>query len=80
MGKAGEDVNIPKPAQTSKKKIAVIGAGPAGISAAWHLTFKGYAVTLLDTSDTIGGKISSLIPDSRIPKKPLKLNLTGLKK
>ena len=80
LGKAGEDVNIPKPAQTSKKKIAVIGAGPAGISAAWHLTFKGYAVTLLDTSDTIGGKISSLIPDSRIPKKTLKAELDRVKK
>ena len=79
LGKAGESVNVPKPVQKNNKKIAVIGAGPAGISAAWHLTLKGYSATLLDTGDTIGGKISSLIPDSRIPKKTLEAELDRVK-
>ena len=52
----------------SKKKIAVIGAGPGGISAAWQLTLKGHTATLFDTGDAIGGKIASVIPGSRIPK------------
>jgi NADPH-dependent glutamate synthase beta subunit-like oxidoreductase/glutamate synthase domain-containing protein 3/ferredoxin len=80
LGKAGESVELPKPAQKSKKRIAVIGAGPGGISAAWHLTLKGHLVTLFDSSDTIGGKIASLIPDSRIPQETLEAELDRVKK
>ncbi|MCD4719736.1 MAG: FAD-dependent oxidoreductase [Desulfobacula sp.] len=80
LGKAGENVKLPKPAKKSKKKIAVIGAGPGGISAAWHLTLKGHTAVLFDTSDTIGGKISSLIPGSRVPKETLEAELKRVKK
>jgi NADPH-dependent glutamate synthase beta subunit-like oxidoreductase/glutamate synthase domain-containing protein 3/NAD-dependent dihydropyrimidine dehydrogenase PreA subunit len=80
LGKAGENVKLPKPAKKSKKKIAVIGAGPGGISAAWHLTLKGHTTALFDTGDTIGGKISSLIPGSRIPKKTFETELKRVKK
>ena len=80
LGKAGENVKLPKPAKKSKKKIAVIGAGPGGISAAWHLTLKGHTATLFDAGDTIGGKISSLIPGSRIPKETLEEELERVKK
>jgi NADPH-dependent glutamate synthase beta subunit-like oxidoreductase/glutamate synthase domain-containing protein 3/Pyruvate/2-oxoacid:ferredoxin oxidoreductase delta subunit len=85
LGKAGQNVKLPKPAmseskQKNDKKIAVIGTGPAGISAAWHLTLKGYSASLFDTGDVIGGKISSLIPDSRIPRETLKTELDRVKK
>ncbi len=80
LGKAGENVKLPKPSKKSKKKIAVIGAGPGGISTAWHLTLKGHTVTLFDAGNTIGGKISSLIPGSRIPEKTLDSELKRVKK
>ena len=57
------------------KKIAVIGAGPGGISAAWQLTLKGHTPTLFDTGNIIGGKIASVIPGSRIPKDILETEL-----
>ncbi len=79
LGRAGKDVPPPTPAKKSKKKIAVIGAGPGGISAAWHLTLKGHTVTIFETGNTIGGKISSAIPDSRIPKETLDTELTRIK-
>ncbi|SDU27952.1 FAD-dependent oxidoreductase [Desulfobacula phenolica] len=79
LGKAGENVKLPTPAKKSKKKIAVIGAGPGGISAAWQLTLKGHTATLFDTSDTIGGKISSIIPGSRLPQETLATELTRVK-
>lgn len=75
LGKAGEAVKVPKPKKKSKKKIAVIGAGPGGISAAWHLTLSGHSTTLFDTGDSIGGKIASVIPESRIPKETLEAEL-----
>ncbi len=79
LGKADENVKLPKIKKKSKKKIAVIGAGPAGISAAWHLTLSGHNATLFDTGDTIGGKITSVIPGSRIPKEILETELTRAK-
>ncbi|MBU0463987.1 MAG: FAD-dependent oxidoreductase, partial [Proteobacteria bacterium] len=79
LGKAGENVKLPKPSKKSKKKIAVIGAGPGGISAAWHLTLKGHTATMFDMGDTLGGKITSVIPGSRIPKETLEAELNRVK-
>jgi NADPH-dependent glutamate synthase beta subunit-like oxidoreductase/glutamate synthase domain-containing protein 3/ferredoxin len=79
LGRAGKQVKPPKPAKKSSKKIAVIGAGPGGISAAWHLTLKGHTVTLFETGKTIGGKISTAIPDSRIPGETLEAELDRVK-
>ena len=79
LGKAWETVKLPKTAPKSKKKLAVIGAGPGGISAAWQLTLKGHTATLFDTGDTSGGKISSVIPGSRIPKDTLETELKRVK-
>lgn len=64
----------------SDKKIAVIGAGPGGISAAWHLTLKGHNTVLFDASKHIGGKISLIIPSSRIPQQTLEKELNRVKK
>jgi NADPH-dependent glutamate synthase beta subunit-like oxidoreductase/glutamate synthase domain-containing protein 3/NAD-dependent dihydropyrimidine dehydrogenase PreA subunit len=79
LGKSGENIKLPKPAKKSKKKVAVIGAGPGGISAAWQLTLKGHTATLFDNGDTLGGKISSVIPGSRIPKNTLETELDRVK-
>src|SRR6478672_4857565 len=40
---------------TSSKKIVVLGAGPAGLSAAWRLSELGYPVTVLERDSTVGG-------------------------
>lgn len=79
LGRAGEDAKPPTPAQKSGKRVAVIGAGPGGISAAWHLTLKGHEAVLFDESKQIGGKISSIIPDSRIPQQTLSKELERVK-
>jgi NADPH-dependent glutamate synthase beta subunit-like oxidoreductase/glutamate synthase domain-containing protein 3/ferredoxin len=79
LGRAGQDIPLPKVAPKSKKKIAVIGAGPGGISAAWHLTLKGHSVTIFETGKIIGGKISSAIPGSRIPEETLEAELSRVK-
>lgn len=80
LGRAGENAKPPAVPVKSNKKIAVIGSGPAGISAAWHLSLKGHNVTVFETGNTIGGKISSLIPDSRIPQKTLEAELKRAEK
>lgn len=50
------------------KKVAVIGAGPAGITIAIMLTKKGYSVTIFDAKDKIGGVLQYGIPEFRLPK------------
>lgn len=67
LGQAAQNIKPPKPAKKSQKKIAVIGGGPGGISAAWQLTMKGHTATVFEAGKTIGGKISAVIPESRIP-------------
>ena len=56
--------------QTEKKgkKVAVIGAGPAGLTAAIELSKNGYDVTVFDDNNQIGGMLEYGIPDFRLPK------------
>ena len=55
-------------AQKNGKKVAVIGAGPAGITIAILLTQRGYSVTIFDSRDKIGGVLQYGIPEFRLPK------------
>jgi len=50
-------------------KIAIIGAGPAGLTAAHELVEKGYAVTVFEASPRPGGMLRQCIPEFRLPKK-----------
>ena len=61
----------PKPAKKTGHKIAVIGGGPAGLSAAWQLGLKGHSVDLYEAEDKLGGKIELCIPRERLPHKIL---------
>ncbi len=67
LGKASIGAKLPDLPPLSGKKIAVIGGGPGGISAAWQLRQHGHEATVFDMSPTLGGKIASVIPESRIP-------------
>jgi len=68
IGKATLQLNAPKPAVSKDKKIAVIGGGPGGLSAAWQLSLKGYKVDLYEAEDKLGGKIELCIPKNRLPE------------
>ncbi|MDO9262737.1 MAG: FAD-dependent oxidoreductase, partial [Desulfosalsimonadaceae bacterium] len=56
------------------------GGGPAGISIAWQLRQQGHEAVIHDRAGLLGGKISSLIPESRIPKEVLTAELDRVKK
>jgi NADPH-dependent glutamate synthase beta subunit-like oxidoreductase/Pyruvate/2-oxoacid:ferredoxin oxidoreductase delta subunit len=58
----------PKPATASGKSVAVIGGGPAGLSAAYQLALKGHAVTLFDERAELGGMMRYGIPGFRTPR------------
>ena len=59
---------FPKPAKQTGKKVAVIGGGPAGLSAAYQLARKGHAVTIFDERAELGGMMRYGIPGFRTPR------------
>jgi glutamate synthase (NADPH/NADH) small chain len=56
----------PEPTPPNSLRVAVIGAGPAGITAGLLLAGRGYAVTLFDEMDSIGGALRYGIPEFRL--------------
>jgi len=57
-----------KPSSSSGKKVAVIGGGPAGLSAAYQLALRGHAVTVFDERAELGGMMRYGIPGFRTPR------------
>jgi formate dehydrogenase beta subunit len=51
-----------------KERIAIIGAGPAGLAAAYHLRAMGYGVTVFETLPYAGGMAAVGIPEYRLPR------------
>jgi NADPH-dependent glutamate synthase beta subunit-like oxidoreductase len=61
-------MEFPKPARESGKRVAVVGGGPAGLSAAYQLRRRGHAVTVFDDHDALGGMARFGIPGFRTPR------------
>lgn len=57
-----------KKQEAREEKVAVIGAGPAGLSCAYYLALKGYPVTLFERLGEPGGMSAMGIPDYRLPR------------
>jgi len=68
---ASEHPFIPEIAPDSGKKVAVIGAGPAGLTAAYYLAVKGHEVTVFEKEQRAGGMLRYGIPEYRLPKNVL---------
>ncbi|MBN2653497.1 MAG: FAD-dependent oxidoreductase [Nitrospirae bacterium] len=67
LGSLALELPAPKKAPATNHKVAVIGGGPAGMSAAWQLALKGHTVDLYEATDRLGGKIELCIPRERLP-------------
>ena len=63
---AEEGWMLPKPDAPVEGRIAIIGAGPAGLSCAYQLTLMGYRAVIFDAAETPGGMMR-LIPEYRLP-------------
>ena len=63
---------------SSGRRVAVLGAGPAGLAAAWFLADRGHQVTIYDANDKPGGSLRYLIPEFRLPESVLDQELQPL--
>jgi NADPH-dependent glutamate synthase beta subunit-like oxidoreductase len=58
----------PSPEKISTSKVAIIGTGPAGLSAAFYLLKQGVGCTLFDKNDQAGGALRFSIPENELPR------------
>jgi NADPH-dependent glutamate synthase beta subunit-like oxidoreductase len=64
--------DMPLLSHATSKRVAVVGAGPAGLSAAYFLRLMGYRVTLFEARKELGGVMRWGIPEYRLPKSILR--------
>jgi heterodisulfide reductase subunit A2 len=62
------EFNHPPQKEPRQEKVAVVGAGPAGLSAAYYLALEGYPVTIFEKLPVAGGMLAVGIPDYRLPR------------
>ena len=80
LGKLSLDAESPTPKAESGKRVAVIGGGPGGMSAAWHLRLAGHAATIFEADKEVGGKLRQVIPTDRLPAEALGSEIERVKK
>ncbi|MFO7447555.1 MAG: NADPH-dependent glutamate synthase [Ignavibacteriaceae bacterium] len=73
-------IRIPEIKQKTGKKVAVIGSGPAGLSCAGDLIQMGHDVTVFEALHDLGGVLIYGIPEFRLPKEIVKVEIESLKK
>lgn len=62
-----------------QEKVAIVGAGPTGLSAAYYLARRGYGVTVFDAMPVAGGMMAIGIPEYRLPRVELERDITAIR-
>jgi glutamate synthase (NADPH/NADH) small chain len=69
------NLKLAEPGKDTGKRVAVIGSGPAGLTAAYFLRCKGHAVTMFEAQDKLGGMMRYGIPGYRTPRDMLDIEI-----
>lgn len=69
---------MPEVAQSTGKTVGIIGGGPAGLTAAYFLAVKGHRVTIYDAMPKMGGMLRYGIPQYRLPKEVLDMEIESI--
>jgi len=78
LGKASLAARLPELPPLSGNRVAVLGGGPGGISAAWQLRLLGHEAVVYDEQERLGGKLVAVIPKTRIPQEVLETELARI--
>ncbi len=76
----GHNPCICEMAPQKNEKVAVVGAGPAGLSAAYFLALRGYHLTVFEALPVAGGMMAVGIPEYRLPKNILQGEIDAIRK
>jgi NADPH-dependent glutamate synthase beta subunit-like oxidoreductase/NAD-dependent dihydropyrimidine dehydrogenase PreA subunit len=68
---------VPTP-QRYQQRVAIVGAGPTGLSAAYYLARRGYPVTVYDAMPVAGGMMAIGIPEYRLPRAELRRDIEAI--
>ena len=68
-------VEVPPP---NGKKIAIVGSGPAGLTAAWHLARAGYTVKIFEAASQSGGMLRLALPPYRLPNEVVDYDISNV--
>jgi len=71
----GPGVEVPRP---NGKRVAVVGSGPAGLTAAWQLARLGYGVKILEAAPVAGGFLRLAIPGYRLPPEVVEQDISNV--
>ena len=77
---AGKEPEIQIAPSEKTGRVAVVGAGPAGVTCAYHLALKGHEVTIYESLAEPGGMAAVGIPDYRVPREILKGEVAQVEK
>ena len=68
-------VEAPKPMDKTGKKVAIVGGGPSGLTAAYFLSVMGHDITVYEQRDKLGGMLRYGIPSYRLPRERLQMDI-----
>ena len=74
------ELPVPEISPSTGKKVAVIGGGPSGLSAAFYLSIMGHEVTVYEQRKQLGGMLRYGIPNYRLPRTALNREIDNMKK
>ncbi|MGZ8882552.1 MAG: NAD(P)-binding protein, partial [Nitrososphaeraceae archaeon] len=74
------EIPLPDMEESKSAKVAVIGSGPAGLTAAYYLSQKGFGVKVFESMPVAGGMLKLGIPEYRLPSKILNLEIDLIKR
>lgn len=66
-----DEIEVPRKADSTGKKVAIVGSGPAGLLASYDLALKGHEPTIFEALPVAGGMLAVGIPEYRLPKEVL---------
>ncbi len=70
---------VAPPKQKYPEHVAIVGAGPTGLSAAYYLARRGYSVTVFDAMPVAGGMMAIGIPEYRLPRAELNRDIDAIR-